>query len=787
MASAAERQVSLLESINQQMAENKAAIVGLSQQMAKGDKRDKQTSAEEAKERLKKPKAPGAGTAIGKKESVGQMATEAKSKGGGGLLKMLGLGAIGASLGLAFEKEIIGGFQKGMTELFGGKDSLLGGAVSSITGLLDNLENPLGALATGLTAGLSRVTSWIDKTISQPIVNPDKVAGATRTQTTTQTTTPDPDKGPNKPDKPQQVARTAQQTRIENDDRARRLSDSQKAKLQQQGIGVKKDGTLGKLDPKTGKFMTKGGGVSAAEGKKLLDDVGADKASAKAVKMADAVEAPKARASAAKVVGPGAAPAATSQAEVDKRMAAKPGGGGAAPAAQAAPAEPAVKVEEKRLVASSSGAAPRPRPNAFIKVAKKIGAALKNIYQTVLKFVAKAGKYSGIKWIAKLGVKALGPIAALITLFMLGKNELDPSISDEERLKKRFAILGEAAGGVLGGVIGALLLTLVFPLVGTLIGGMLGGIIGAFIGGNLGIFLYKCCKDGVVETLKATFKSMKDLAKAAYDYMKQKGFKGIVEDASELIGKGADYVANLASSAAGAVADAASATYDAAAEAASQVKDYVGGKVSAAADAIKESAVGKGVAAAAGAVSDAASAVGSKVSGAISGAASMLGFGPDKPLSPEEKMAKLDEQISDLEKDVAEDSFWESKANRKEDEEKLAALKKRREEMKAMKAANKEAVPVMASGPEGQAAGAQALGDAAAMEAAMSGGGGTEAALASIVEQNAQTSQAIVAALAKLDAKASGGGGNGIPMMIPGGDSAGQGGLGRKTVIGAPL
>ena len=171
MASAAERQVSLLESINQQMAENKAAIIGLSQQMAKGDKRDKQTSAEEAKERLKKPKAPGAGTAIGKKESVGQMATEAKSK-GSSLLKMLGLGAIGASLGLAFEKEIIGGFKKGMTELFGGKDSLLGGAVSSITGLLDNLENPLGALATGLTVGLNRFTAFVDKTLAKPLIKP---------------------------------------------------------------------------------------------------------------------------------------------------------------------------------------------------------------------------------------------------------------------------------------------------------------------------------------------------------------------------------------------------------------------------------------------------------------------------------------------------------------------------------------------------------------------------------------------------------------------------------------
>ena len=782
MASAAERQVSLLESINQQMAENKAAIIGLSQQMAKSDKRDKQTSAQEAKERLKK-KAPGAGTAVGKKESVGQMAKEAKSK-GSNLLKMLGLGAIGASLGLAFEKEIIGGFKKGMTELFGGKDSLLGGAVSSITGLLDNLENPLGALATGLTVGLNRFTAFVDKTLAKPLIKPpadtpDKTTRTTRTTTRTPAAAATPDKP---------VARTAMQTRIENDDRGRRLSEKQKADLGKKGLGVKKDGTLGKLDPKTGKFMAKGGGVSAADAKKALDDVGADKASAKAVKMADAVEAPKARASAAKVVGPGAAPAATSQAEVDKRMAAKPGGAGAAPAA--APAEPAVKVEEKRLVASSSGAAPRPRPNAFIKIAKKVGTALKGIYDTVSKFIARAGQYSGVKWLAKLGGKALGPIAALITLFMLGKNELDPSISDEERLKKRFALLGEAAGGVLGGVIGALVLTLVFPGVGTFIGGMLGGIIGAFIGGNLGIFIYKCCRDGVVETLKATFKSMKDLAKAAYDYAKQKGFKGIVEDAGELIGKGADYVAGLASSAAGAVADAASATYDAAAEAASQVKDYVGGKVSAAADAIKESAVGKGVAAAAGAVSDAASAVGSKVSGAISSVGSFIGLGPDKPMSSEEKMAKLDAEIAEMEEDVAKSSGHETDAEEERDRKKLEDLKKRKGELAALiQSQSKDTAGVTTiepGGPEGQAAGAQALGDAAIMQAG-AGGGGTEDALASIVENQAQQTKAIVAALAKIDAKASGGGGNGIPMMIPGGDGGAQGGLGRKTVIGAPL
>ena len=780
MASAAERQVSLLESINQQMAENKAAIIGLSQQMAKGDKRDKQTSAQEAKERLKK-KAPGAGTANRKKENVIQMAKTAKSK-GGDLLKMLGLGAIGASLGLAFQDEIIGGFKKGMTELFGGKDSLLGGAVNSITGLLDELQNPLGALTTGLAVGLNRFTAFIDKTIKTPIIDPKGPPKGppkvTPQPTTTQTTTPD--KGPDKPD-----ARTAQQTRIENDDRARRLSDSQKAKLQQQGIGVKKDGTLGKLDPKTGKFMAKGGGVSAAEGKKLLDDVGADKASAKAVKMADAVEAPKARASAAKVVGPGAAPAATSQAEVDRRMAAKPGGAGAAPAAApAAPAAAAGADAEAKPIKPASGGAAKPKPNSFIKIAKKVGRALQGIYRTVLNFAAKAGKYTGIKWIAKIGAKALGPIAALITLFMLGKNELDPSISTEEKLKNRFVLLGEAAGGVLGGVVGALVLTVV-PFVGTLIGGVLGGIIGAFVGGNLGLFIYKCCKDGVKETIMATFKSTKEIAKKALAYLKEKGFKGVVEDASELIGKGADYVTDLASSAAGAVADVASAGYDAAAEAASQAKDYVGGKVSAAADAIKESAVGKGVAAAAGAVSDAASAVGSKVSGAISSVGSFIGLGPDKPLSPEEKMAKLDQEIADTEEDLQ--GWYLKGTSREKDEKKLAALKKQKEEMKAMKAANKEAVPVMASGPEGQAAGAQALGDAAAMEAAMSGGGGTEAALASIVEQNAQTSQAVVAALAKLDAKVSGGGGNGIPMMIPGGDSAGQGGLGRKTVIGAPL
>ena len=150
-------------------------------------------------------------------------------------------------------------------------------------------------------------------------------------------------------------------------------------------------------------------------------------------------------------------------------------------------------------------------------------------------------------------------------------------------------------------------------------------------------------------------------------------------------------------------------------------------------------------------------------------------------------MAKLDAEIADLEKDVAEDSFFETKAGRKEDEEKLAALKKRRDEM-VQTSKGLEADMVIAAGPEGQAAGAQALGDAAAMEAAMSGGGGMEDALASIVENQAQQTKAIVAALAKIDAKASsGGGGNGIPMMIPGGDSSSQGGLGRKTVIGAPI
>ena len=776
MASAAERQVSLLESINQQMAENKAAIINLGQQIGKGDKRDKQTSAEEAKERLKKPKAPGAGTDAGKKETFGQMAKEAKSK-GSNLLKMLGLGAIGASLGLAFEKEIIGGFKKGMTELFGGKDSLLGGAVSSITGLLDELQNPLGALTTGLAVGLNRFSAFIDKTLSKPLIKPQPAPTPTRTQTTT-TRTPAAAATPDKP-----VARTGMQTRIENDDRGRRLTDSQKEALKKKGIGVQKDGVLRKLDPETGKFMTKGGGVKVEDAKELLDDVGADKASAKAVKMADEIEAPRARASAAKVVGPGAAPAATSQAEVDKRMAAKPGGGAAA-APAAAPAAAAGADAEAKPIKPASGGGAKPKPNSFIKMAKKVGRALQGIYKTVLNFAAKAGKYTGVKWLAKLGAKALGPIAALITLFMLGKNELDPSISTEEKLKNRFVLLGEAAGGVLGGVVGALVLSVV-PFVGTLIGGVLGGIIGAFVGGNLGLFIYKCCRDGVKETIMATFKSTKEIAKKALAYLKEKGFKGVVEDASELIGKGADYVANLASSAAGAVADAASATYDAAAEAASEVKNYIGGKVSAAADAVKESAVGKGVAAAAGAVGDAASAVGSKISGAISGVGSMLGFGPDKPLSPEEKMAKLDAEISDLEKDVAEDSMFESKANRKKDEEKLAALKKRREEMKAAK--DEGAVPVAAAGPEGQAAGAQALGDAAVTEAAMSGGGGTEDALASIVENQAQQTKAIIAALAKIDAKASGGGGNGIPMMIPGGDSGGQGGLGRKTVIGAPI
>ena len=180
---------------------------------------------------------------------------------------------------------------------------------------------------------------------------------------------------------------------------------------------------------------------------------------------------------------------------------------------------------------------------------------------------------------------------------------------------------------------------------------------------------------------------------------------------------------------------------------------------------MKDSKVGKGVAAAAGAVG------------------SFFGMGgPDKPMSPEDKMAKLDAEIAETKEDIK--SAW-TDSGRKEEEEKLKALEKQKAEMKA---ANKKqaaaAVPVAASGPNAQVAGAQALGDAAVMQSG--GGGGTEDALASIVEQNAATSKAIVQALAKIDAK-TGGGGSGIPMMIPGGNQGGQGGLGRKTVIGAPI
>ena len=768
MASKAEeKQVSLLESINQQMAENKAAIINLGQQIGKGDK---QTSAEEAKERLKKPKTPGAGTDAGKKETIGQMASDAKSK-GGGLLKMLGLGALGASLGLAFQDEIIGTFKKGMTDLFGGKDSLLGGAVNSIVGLLDNLQNPLGALTTGLAVGLNRFTAFVDKTLSKPIIDPKKVPTATRTQTTTtRTTTPDPDpkktaaKGPDKP-----AARTAGQTRIENTDRARNLTKAQQAALEKKGFKVGKDGGI----------MKGSGMASAADAKKALDDVGAKGPSAKAVAAADEA-APKARASAAKVVGPGAAPAATSQVEVDKRMAAKPGGGGGpAPAAPAAPAAGAGADVEAKALKPATGGGAKPKPNAFIKIAKKVGAALKGIYDTVGKFVAKAGQYSGIKWVAKLGAKALGPIAALITLFMLGKNELDPSISSEEKLKNRFALLGEAAGGVLGGVIGALVLTLVFPGVGTAIGGVLGGIIGAFIGGNLGIFIYKCCRDGVVETLKSTFKSMKDLAKAALDYMKQKGIKGLAEDASELIGKGADYLAGLASSAAGAVADAAGATYDAAAEAASQVKDFAAEKASAAVDAVKESAVGQGAIAAADYVKE--SAVGKGVA-ALGGAIGSLFSSDDEEVEkPDpEKMAGAGGEVSPTNKRKGRRGRrgrgGRGGGKKVTDVSGVTARAATDEEK-----AEFNVPPITPTGPGAQAAGAQALGDAAAQQA---GGGGTEDALAKIVEQNAQTSKAVVQALAKIDAKTGNGGGSGMPMMIPA-PTPNMGGLGRKTVIGA--
>ena len=153
-------------------------------------------------------------------------------------------------------------------------------------------------------------------------------------------------------------------------------------------------------------------------------------------------------------------------------------------------------------------------------------------------------------------------------------------------------------------------------------------------------------------------------------------------------------------------------------------------------------------------------------------------------------MAKLDAQIAEMEEDVAKSSWHESDAEEERDKKKLEDLKKRKGELTALIQSQSKDAAAMTTiepgGPEAQTAGAQALGDAAIMQAG-AGGGGTEDALASIVENQAQQTKAIVAALAKIDAKASGGGGNGIPMMIPGGDSAGQGGLGRKTVIGAPL
>lgn len=745
MATKAEaQQISLLQSINRQMAENKAAIIGLGKQMGK-----KETSAEEAKRRLKKT--PGAGTAAGKKESLGTMAKQAKTS-GGDLLKALGLGALGASLGLAFQDEIIGSFKKGFTDLFGGKDSLLGGAINSIVGLLDELQNPLGALSTGLATGLNRFTKWVDTTVKKPILTP----------TPTPTPTPDADKNRGQgnrttgtqpapePEKP--VARTARQTQIENTDRARNLTKAQQAELEKKGFKVDKDGAVTKTDGKVAK---------AADVKQALDDVKAKGPSAAAIKAADDA-APKAQASRARVVGQGATPLATNQAAVNNAVAtaekpaaaasSKPGGsaGSAAAPQAAAPSPPPTQAAP----AIKPTAAAKPQPNAFIKVAKKIGAALKGIYDTVSKFIASASKYSGIKWVAKLGGKALGPIAALITLFMLGKNELDPSISDEERMKNRFVLLGEAAGGVLGGVVGALVLSII-PGLGTLIGGVLGGIIGAFVGGNLGLFIYKCCRDGVKETIMATFKSAKEIAAKALAYLKEKGIKGLSEDAGELIGKGADYVAGLASSAATAVSDAAGAAYDAAAESASQVKDFAAAKLSAAGDAIKDSAVGRGVSSAADAVSEKASKIGSSIKG-------FFGFGSkdDKVEKPGMK-GKQDE------------SYWEGGLGSPGPETKPPGT----------------AAGAMApGGSDTQTKGSQTINNAAQQAAMMDmfgSGGRTESALAAIVQNSTEQTKAIIAALAKIDAKASSGGNSGMPVIVPVGGGS-SGGLGRKTVIGAP-
>lgn len=733
MATKAEaQQISLLQSINQQMAENKAAIIGLGKQMGK-----KETSAEEAKRRLKKPA--GAGTAAGKKESIGTMAKQAKTE-GSDLLKALGLGALGASLGLAFQDEIIGSFKKGFTDLFGGKDSLLGGAINSIVGLLDELENPLGALSTGLATGLNRFTKWVDTTVNKPLLP----------KTTTTTTGTEPERGqgnrttgtqpPPEPEKP--VAQTRRQTQIENNDRARNLTKAQQAELEKKGLKVGKDGAI---------TDSKGRMVKAETAKQALDDVKAKGPSAQAL---DDIKkaAPEARASQAKLVGQGSAPLATNQAAVNNAVAtaekpntaasSKPGGAGSAATPQAAASAP--PPPQANAPAIKPTAAAKPKANAFIKVAKKIGAALKGIYDTVSKFIATASKYSGIKWVAKLGGKALGPIAALITLFMLGKNELDPSISDEERMKNRFVLLGEAAGGVLGGVVGALVLSII-PGLGTLIGGILGGIVGAFVGGNLGLFIYKCCKDGVKETIMATFKSAEEIAKKALAYLKEKGIKGLSEDAGELIGKGADYVAGLASSAAAAVSDAAGAAYDAAAESASQAKEFAAAKLSAAGDAIKDSAVGRGVSSAADAVSEKASKIGSSIKG-------FFGFG-----SKDDKVEKPGM------KGNQDESYWEG-------------------------GLGSSAAGALAPGvPDTQTKGSQTINNAAQQAAMMDmfgSGGGTESALAAIVQNSTEQTKAILAALAKIDAKASGGG-SGMPVIVPVGGGS-SGGLGRKTVIGAP-
>ena len=791
------QQVQILQSINATLMEQKRDIAGLRVDLQKQAKRDRQTSAEEAKERLKQKKMGAARDMPKPMQNIAAQSNRKKAE-MGGLAKMLGLGALGASIGLAFQDEIIGGFKSGvksLTDTMFGKDSIIGDALNGVAGLLDELKNPLGALTTGFAVGLNRLSKFTDRMSKVDLG--DSLKRALGIQTKGPTPTPSPTTTTTKatPDKPEKVARTAQQTRIESDDRGRNLSEKQKAELGKKGLGVKKDGTLGKLDPDTGKFMAKGGGVSAADTKKALDDVGAKGPSAKAVKMADEVEAPRARASQAKVVGPGTAPAATSQAEVDKRMAAKPGAAPAAPAPDADAAKGAGAAPKAEAIKPAGPATTRTKTGSFMKFAKRVGGVLKGIYDTIVGAAARFGKMTGMKWLAKGIARALGPISALITLFMLGKNELDPSISDEKRMENRFVMLGEAAGGVLGAVVGALVLT-VIPFVGTLVGGVLGGIIGAFVGGNLGLFIYRCCKDGVKPTILAVFKSGKEIAAKAWEYLKKKGFKGVVKDAGELLGKGFESAAGLVKDIGEGIADMASSGYDAAKETAGEVAGVIKGAAGAVADKASELG-GKAL----GAVGGAASAVGSKVSGAVSSVMGAIGFGsdkPEKPMSPEEKMAKLDQEIADTEEDL-EGSYWIG--SREDDEKKLAALKKQKQALmsggamvngvmvpggSAVRQGTDEELAEFGVGPlaangDTKISGAAAIGAQAIDGEA--GGGDSAAAIQEMVKQNGQIAQAVISAMAKVDAKASSGGGGGT-TIIPSG-SPPSGGIGRKTVIGA--